>query len=395
MNGLPRVEIVEESPREGMQIESRSIPTAVKTELIDRLSSTGLRTIVVGAFVSPRWVPQMTDVGDVIAAITPVDGVRYRALAFNERGRQRRAELTPPLSDGPDVERFTTRVHLCDVFVRRNLNIRQADEIAGWPRRVAAAVDRGAREAGIGLNAAWGSNFVGEFGSDERTDLLRRQYEMWRAAGVPVHRVWLGDPMGWNAPHQVAEQIAIIRREFPDIRSFHLHLHDTRGLALASAWAAVGALGPEHELLVDSSVGGIGGCPYCGNGRATGMIATEDLAAMLQRIGQQQHVDLDAVIETSTWLAGVVGRPLSGRVAHAGPFPSADRFYPVDLPLIETYEEAQHFRVGPRAYAQSRAPWKPGDAVYELTPRPTAAQRQRREVARRLTPANHGEDRPA
>jgi hydroxymethylglutaryl-CoA lyase len=370
MTTFPRVEIVEEAPREGMQIESRSIPTSTKVELIDRLAGTGLQTIVVGAFVSPRWVPQMTDVAEVIDGITPVPGVRYRALAFNERGRRRRAERTPPLSDGPQAERFTTRVHLCDVFVRRNVNVRQADEIAGWPRRVAEAVGQGATEAGIGLNAAWGSNFVGEFSSIGRTDLLRRQHELWTAAGIPVRRVWLGDPMGWNAPHQVAEQIAIIRREFPGITSFHLHLHDTRGLALASAYAAIAELSAEQELIIDSSVGGIGGCPYCGNGRATGMIATEDLVAGLQRMGQQQGVDLDAVIETSTWLAGVLGRPLHGRVASAGGFPSADRLYPVDLPLIETYEEAQHFRVGPRSYAQSRAPWKSGDALLELTPEP-------------------------
>lgn len=374
MTTFPHVEIVEESPREGMQIESRSIPTASKVELIDRLSATGLQTIVVGAFVSPRWVPQMADVADVIDGITPVPGVRYRALAFNERGQQRRAALTPPLSDGPEVERFTTRVHLCDVFVRRNINIRQADEIAGWPRKIAAATEKGATSAGIGLNAAWGSNFVGEFSSGERTELLRRQYDLWSAAGVAVRRVWLGDPMGWNAPHQVSEQIQIIRREFPAITSFHLHLHDTRGLALASACAAIAALGPEHELLIDSSVGGIGGCPYCGNGRATGMIATEDLTALLQRAGQQQQVDIDKLIETSTWLAGVVGRPLHSRVVHAGGFPTADRLYPVDLPLIETHEEAQHFRVGPRAYAQSRAPWKSGDALFEVLRQPTGVQ---------------------
>lgn len=374
MNALPRVEIVEESPREGMQIESRSIPTSAKIELIDRLSATGLRTIVVGAFVSPRWVPQMSDVADVIAGITPAPGVRYRALAFNERGRQRRAELTPPLSDGSDAERFTTRVHLCDVFVRRNINIGRADEIAGWPAKVAIAIEQGATAAGIGLNAAWGSNFVGEFGSDERTELLRRQHDLWTRAGVPVRSVWLGDPMGWNAPHQVAEQIAIIRREFPAIARFHLHLHDTRGLALASAYAAMAALGPDHELLIDSSVGGVGGCPYCGNGRATGMIATEDLAVMLQRAGQQRQLDVDALIETSRWLAAVVGRRLHSRVAYAGAFPAPDQLYPVDLPLIETYEEAQHFLVGPRAYARSRAPWKPGDALSEVLSQPTGVR---------------------
>ena len=96
--------------------------------------------------------------------------------------------------------------------------------------------------------------------------------------------------------------------------------------------------------------------------------------ALLQRMGQQEQVDLDAVIETSLWLAGTLGRPLHTRTAYAGGFPTGERLYPVDLPLIETYEEAQHFRVGPRAYAQSRAPWKPENAIFEVVPQPTGAR---------------------
>ncbi len=362
----PAVEIVEEAPREGMQIESRSITTAQKIELINRLSRTGLTHIVVGSFVSPRWVPQMSDIEDVLAGIEPVAGVRYRALAFNAKGRERRAAFEPPISAGPDEERYSTVVHLCDTFLRRNINMRQSDEIAGWPGIVKAAANAGARAAGISINAAWGSNWRGEFSQEERTRLLAEQYEIWARAGIPVTRVWIGDPMGWNLPHQVAAQLAEIRRRWPSVTTFHLHLHDTRGCALASAYSALAELGPECRLVIDASLGGIGGCPYCGNGRATGMIATEDLAHMLQRMGLVADVDVAELIEIATWLAAVIGRSLRGRLPYAGPCPDEPSRYPVLLPLIETLEEAQHFRIGPRAYAGSRAPWRAQDPLYEL-----------------------------
>jgi hydroxymethylglutaryl-CoA lyase len=365
----PMVEIVEESPREGMQIESRSITTAQKIELINRLSGTGLKHIVVGSFVSPRWVPQMSDIEDVLGGIAPVAGVRYRALAFNAKGRERRAAFEPPISAGPDEERYATGVHLCDVFLRRNINLRQSDEIARWPGIVKSAAEAGARAAGIAINAAWGSNWQGEFSQEMRTRLLAEQYELWAQADIPVTRVWIGDPMGWNLPHQVAAQVAEIRRRWPSITSFHLHLHDTRGCALTSAYSALAALGPECRLVIDASLGGIGGCPYCGNGRATGMIATEDLAHMLHRMGLVADVDVAELIEIATWLSGVLGRPLRGRVPYAGPCPDESSRYPVLMPLIETLEEAQHFRVGPRAYAGSRAPWRAQDPLFELADR--------------------------
>jgi hydroxymethylglutaryl-CoA lyase len=365
--GWPAVEIVEEAPREGMQIESRSITTAQKIELINRLSRTGLTHIVVGSFVSPRWVPQMSDIEEVLAGISPVAGVRYRALAFNARGRQRRAAFEPPISLGPDEERYSTIVHLCDTFLRRNINMRQSQEISRWPEIVKSAADAGARAAGIAINAAWGSNWRGEFSQQERSRLLAEQYELWTRAGIPVTRVWIGDPMGWNLPHLVAAQVAEIHRRWPSITTFHLHLHDTRGCALASAYSALAELGSDCRLVIDASLGGIGGCPYCGNGRATGMIATEDLVHLLQRMGLVTGVDVAELIEIATWLATVVGRPLRGRVSDAGPCPDDSSSYPVLLPLIETLEEAQHFRVGPRAYAGSRSPWRAQDPLYELT----------------------------
>lgn len=363
---LPAVEIVEESPREGMQIESARISTADKIGLIDRLSATGLRTIVVGSFVSPRWVPQMEDMADVVAGFASVDGVTYRALALNRKGVELRDEHTPPLSPVDDRDRFATRAHLCDVFVRRNTNRRQADEIEAWPRTVAKGVAAGLREASIGMNAAWGSNWVGEFSLADRMRLLEEQHALWSEHDVAVTKVWLGDPMGWNTPHQVVEQLEEILRRWPEVTTVHLHLHNTRGLALTSAYAALMTLGTEHTLILDSSVGGIGGCPYCGNGRATGMIATEDLVHLLDTLGVATGIDLPALVEASTFASRIVGRMLDGHVSRAGPRPQGDDRYAPDLPLVETFDEAQHFRCGSRVIAGGRRPWRPTDPIYEL-----------------------------
>lgn len=354
--GLPRVEIVEEGMREGMQIESADIPVDQKLRLLDALSRTGLSTIVVGSFVSPAWTPQMADIDELVSRFTPVEGVTYTALALNERGRERMRQYAGRLSDPDQVPR--TLVHLCDVFVRRNTNRSQQTEIDEWPSVVAGAVARGDTRAGIGINAAWGSNWLGPFDEATRMDLLARQHELWTEAGVEVDRVWIGDPMGWNLPHHVESQLRAIRERWPSIRRFHLHLHDARAMALLSAYVALRTLGPECTLVLDSSIGGMGGCPYGGHGRLTRMMATEDLVDLLEELGVDTGVDLDRLIEAAAVAEEVVGHPLWGHVAKAGPRPRPGRLFPVDLPFIETESQAQHFRLGPSAYGDARSPWK-------------------------------------
>ena len=139
---FPRVHLTEECMREGMQIEDAAISIDDKVRLLEALSDTGLEHIVVGSFVSPRYTPQMADVDELLRRFTPRPGVRYSALALNERGRERAASWTPPLSGSGEPP--YTLVHLCDTFTRRNTNRSQADEIAAWPDTVAAAVADGA-----------------------------------------------------------------------------------------------------------------------------------------------------------------------------------------------------------------------------------------------------------
>lgn len=352
----PAVRIIEEGMREGMQIESAEITVDNKVRLLDVLSQTGLETIVVGSFVSPEWTPQMANIDEVVTRFTPVPGVTYNALALNDKGRERMRPYIPPLSEPAELPR--TLVHLCDVFVRRNTNRSQEQEIANWPAVIERAVAAGAESAGIAINAAWGSNWLGPFDEDYRMQMLERQHELWTAAGVKVDRVWIGDPMAWNVPDQVASQLEAIQERWPDIRSVHLHLHDARGSALLSAYEALKTLSAKHTLVLDSSIGGMGGCPYGGHGRMTRMIPTEDLVDLLNELGIPTGVDLDKLIEAAHLAEEVVGHPLYGHVSKAGPRPRGDRLFAMDMPFIETEEQAQHFRLGPQVYAGARSPWK-------------------------------------
>jgi hydroxymethylglutaryl-CoA lyase len=274
--------------------------------------------------------------------------VTYTALALNRRGVERAMQYSPPLT----VERRAPSlgVHLCDVFAQRNTNRTQAREVAAWPATVAAAKARGVTEAGVGVNAAWGSNFVGPFSEEQRMAMLRRQHDLWSEAGIRVTSVSLGDPMSWNMPHVVEHQIETIRRTWPEITTFRLHLHNGRGMAPVSTYAAMRALDERYTLALDGAIGGMGGCPYCGNGRVTNMSPTEDLVHMWQEMGIDTGVDIDELIDC-LWLAEeIVGHPLWGHVSKAGPFPRGRRLYDVNMPFVETEEQARHFKLGPAAY---------------------------------------------
>ena len=356
MTGHPRVEIVEEGMREGMQIEDATISAVDKIRLLDALSATGLRTIVVGSFVSPRWVPQMAEIEKIVDGFTPVDGVTYTALALNARGAERRDALTPPLTPSATPPRST--VHLCDVFVQRNTNKTQADEWDALPRTIVRALSDGAREATVAVNAAFGSNWLGPFDLETRVETAARQVEAWQAAGIEVTTFWIGDPMSWNTPRETERTIAAFRERWPDVRRYHLHLHDARGTALLSAYQAFRMLGEGDTLVLDTGIGGMGGCPYCGNGRATKCIPTEDLVDLLHEEGVETGVDLAKLIEAAHLAEEVVGHELYGKVAKAGPRPRGDALYAMDMPLVETVRQAQHFRLGPEVYADCPRPWK-------------------------------------
>lgn len=352
-----KVDIGEETMREGMQIEDKDIPVADKIRLLDALSKTGIKNINVGSFVSPTYTPQMAKIEEIVNGFTPEPGVRYTALALNERGVQRAKEFAPKIvTGGRGIP--TLGCHQCDVFVRRNTNRSQADEIARWPGIIAAAKEAGAKEAGIGTNASWGSNFMGEFSKETRFGYLERMHKLWDEAGIKVTHISLGDPMGWCRPWVIKDDIEEIKKRWPEITNFSLHMHNGRGLALASTYAALDALEAKDSLHIDTSLGGIGGCPYCGSGRGMGMAPTEDVVNMLNEMGIETGVNIQKVIECVWILEEILGRSTVGMVGKVGPMPRGKALYDPNLPFIETFEQGRHHILGPSAYVGAISPWR-------------------------------------
>ncbi|HEV8519505.1 MAG TPA: hypothetical protein VGQ54_13085 [Burkholderiales bacterium] len=355
MSGYPVILHTEEGMRDGLQIESPDIPLAAKIRLLDALSETGLKEIAVGSFVSPKWTPQMACMDELVKAFHPKPGVRYTYTALNDKGLERAQEFTPPLS--PKAHEYSTRVDMCDVFAQRNTNRTQAQQIAAWPKQIEKAVARGAKEGGMSISNAFGSNWTGEVPTEKLMSMFDRMYQQWTDAGIPVVRIGFSDATGWNLPHQVERTLETVKERWPSITDFNLHLHNARGAALASVYAALRVLDSSDTLRLQTSIGGMAGCPYCGMGQAAMMIATEDLMHMLEEMGIHTGVDLYKLIEV-VWLAEeVVGHPLYGFVSKAGPRPHFDRLYPMDMPRIETLAQARHFILGPKAYRGAASPW--------------------------------------
>jgi hydroxymethylglutaryl-CoA lyase len=350
MNRWPTVHYKEEGMREGMQIEDANISVDDKVALLDALSETGLKNIVVGSFVSPKWTPQMARIDDIMAKFNPKPGVTYTALALNSRGVERAKQYSPPLTIERDpYPRLSC--HMCDVFVRRNTNRSQMQEMERWPQIVAQAQELGITQAGIGSNASWGSNFLGGFPVDSLMVMLEKQHSMWDEVGIKVASCSMGDPMSHCTPAKVEESISRVKERWPEINHFRLHLHNGRNLAIASAYAAMRTLGPEDTLDLDGTIGGFGGCPYCGNGRATGMAPSEDLLHMMEDMGIETGVDIDKLIDC-VWMAeSIVGRELYGHVSKAGPRPKrVEQLYDINMPFVETPGQAKHFKKGPSVY---------------------------------------------
>jgi hydroxymethylglutaryl-CoA lyase len=356
MSNYPRVVLTEEGMRDGLQIERPDISVANKIRLLDALSETGLKEIAVGSFVNPRWVPQMACIDELVKGFHPKPGVTYSATALNEMGRERLRQYCPPLSDAR--YQAQTQVYLCDVFAQRNVNRTIAQQMARWPRAIEEAKSKGAKEAGIGISASWGSNWTGEVSQEDRMKMLQRQHQLWEEAGFIVTKVGISDPMGWNMPDQVEQQLTAIKKRWPAIKSFNLHLHNTRGMALTSSYVAMKMLDPTDTLRLQPAIGGMGGCPFCGNGRSAGLAPTEDLIHMMEGMGIDTGVDLDKLIE-AVWMAEeIVGHPLWGHVSKGGPRPKGRKLYAMDMPFIETLDEARHFIKGPGAYKGAPSPWK-------------------------------------
>jgi hydroxymethylglutaryl-CoA lyase len=291
------VEVNEVGPRDGFQAEETFLPTKRKVEIIDALSRTGVARVQVTSVVHPKAVPQLTDAEEVMGRIERVPGVRYTVLVPNLRGAERAVQMG---ADGWELMLSVTDSHS-----RSNANRSTEEALEGMEPVVALARQNGVEEVTGAMATALGCPFEGKV-PFERVLYVAEAY---RAMGV--RHVSVADTVGVADPRLVFETMAGLKEKLPDV-GFALHLHNTRGMALANVLAALQAGVTEF----DSSVGGLGGCPFAPG--ATGNVSTEDLVHMLDLMGVRSGVDLDAVLDVAREVKEVVGHPLESAVARAG-----------------------------------------------------------------------------
>jgi hydroxymethylglutaryl-CoA lyase len=308
MSDLPQsVHIMEVGPRDGLQIEPKSLTVDQKLVLIDAIAEAGIREIEVGSFVNPKAVPQMADTEEVFTRLHRRPGVTYRALWLNPRGLER-AVITPNV----DLE-GRLQLTASETFVKRNTNrsIDQTfDEIPEWMSRFTAA---GVATDCTSVMAAFGCNFEGDIPADRVVELIARLESLLHAHGSELKHVTLADTMGWANPHQMKTLLGKVRERWPNL-ALKLHLHDTRGTAMANALAAL-EMGVRE---FDGSIGGLGGCPFAGHKGAAGNICTEDFAFMCEEMGIKTGVDLDTLIRAARLAEEFVGRSVPGKVMKGG-----------------------------------------------------------------------------
>ena len=295
MNLPDRVTIVEVGPRDGLQNEPGTVPTAVKIGFINRLACTGLKVVEATSFVSPRWVPQLADGAEVMAGIEPVDGVRYPVLVPNECG------LDQALESG--VTEVAVFAAASEAFSQRNLGRSIADSIEMFRPVVTRAIDAGLRVRGY-VSMVCGCPDQGDV---PHADVRRVTSDL---LGLGCAEISLGDTIGVGKAHQVHDLITRLTDEV-QVDRLAVHMHDTYGQGLANTLAAFQA----GVTIADASAGGLGGCPYAPG--AKGNLATEDLVYALEGSGVHTGVDLGALIDTTAWMARQLGRPPASRVAEA------------------------------------------------------------------------------
>ena len=313
MSNLPKsVDIRDDTMREGLQIESRDIPVTEKLRLLDALGETGLKTISIGSFAHPKWTPQMACIDEIAEKFVPKPGITYTASVFNQRGFERADAYYPKID--VRTRRAVTHVELSDIFARRNYNRTRDEQIDAMDGIIERARLDGVAAGAVTLGAPFGSNFEGDFTMEQRLWLLEKMIDRWHEHGFTVKSCSLIDAMGWDMPDQVRATLSTIRNRWPEITDFHCHFHNTRGTAMTSYYEAL----QQGAQSFDTCLGGMGGCPYCGNGRAAGHVPTEDFTFMCQEMGIETGRDLEALSECARLAEDIVGHPLPGSVMKGG-----------------------------------------------------------------------------
>ncbi len=308
MSDLPSfVQINEEGPREGFQFEKGAIATDRKIALIDALSQTGINHIQIVSFVNPKNVPGMADADEVVESITIKPDVDYTSLWLNEKGFQR------ALSHERLTHVGTIQLAASEKFLMRNQNRTAAQQLAGQHNIVEMYKANGVPVERGSVMAAFGCNFEGDIPVERVVSLVGQILDVAKEHSVTLKYVTLADTMAWATPLAIKRVVGAIRERWPDL-DIALHLHDTRGMAIANAYAGL-EMGVKR---FDSSVAGLGGCPFAGHQGAAGNVCTEDLVFMCDEMGIKTGIDLSALIECARLAEDVVGHPLPGSVMKGG-----------------------------------------------------------------------------
>lgn len=290
------VKLFEMAPRDGLQNEPGNIvPTATKIALVERLAKAGIAHIEAASFVSPKWVPQMGDAVEVMAGIQRQPGVVYSALTPNLKG------LESALTVG--VEEVAVFGAASEAFSQKNINCSIAESLT----RFEPVLDR-ARHAGVRVrgyvSCVLGCPYEGEIAPSKVAEVAKALYDMG------CYEVSLGDTIGVGTPLAAKRMIEAVQQQVP-IALLAAHFHDTYGMALANLYAVM----EEGVSVIDAATAGLGGCPYAKG--ASGNVATEDVLYLLEGLGIETGIDLQAVIDTGFWITQQLGRKPSSKVALA------------------------------------------------------------------------------
>ena len=295
MNYPAKVSIIDVGPRDGLQNEKQPVPAAVKMELVRRLQNAGLREIEVTSFVSPKWVPQMGDNAEVMQAMERKPGVRYSVLTPNAKGFEAAVATRP--------DEIVVFAAASESFSQKNINCSIAESIERFAPVVQAALAAGVAVRGA-MSCALGCPYEGEVAPAQVGHLAALM------KSIGVQRVDVADTIGVATPIQVQKAMAATLQHFA-LDAVSGHFHDTYGQALSNTLAALELGVWNHQ----SSVAGLGGCPYAKG--ATGNVATEDLVYMLHGMGVETGIDLEALIDAGQYISSQLGRTTQSRVARA------------------------------------------------------------------------------
>ncbi|MDX6236217.1 MAG: hydroxymethylglutaryl-CoA lyase [Kribbellaceae bacterium] len=295
--GLPsRVTIYEVGPRDGLQNESAIVDVAVKAEFIHRLAEAGLTTIETTSFVHPKWVPQLADATELLTRLKLPEELRAPVLVPNERGLDRALDA--------GVREIAIFASATETFAVKNLNSTLDEQFTMFTPTVRRALAEGLAVRGY-VSMCYGDPWEGDVPIDQVVKVGARLVELG------CHELSLGDTIGVATPGQVTGLIEAFGRAGVGVDKLAVHFHDTYGQALANTLTALRS----GVTTVDSSAGGLGGCPYAES--ATGNLATEDLVWQLDGLGIESGVDLAKLVDTSVWMAGKLGKPPASRVVQA------------------------------------------------------------------------------